>query len=122
MEQFRQTVLEYVQLADEVSQASKALGGRRKRLKELRGAIIEHMTEHNIEQCNLRDGTLVLRSSKAALPLSAELMVQALQEELGQEKATALAHKVAEHRDTRAPTRQSLKRTRLRSGDAPEAT
>ncbi|WIA10853.1 hypothetical protein OEZ85_011019 [Tetradesmus obliquus] len=93
MEQFRQSVLDYVQLTDDVAEASKALNTSRKRLKDLRTVIIQHMTDNKIDQCNLKDGTLTLKSSKAPPPLNKELMVEALQQDLGSEKAEALADK-----------------------------
>lgn len=120
---FRQNVLEFVRLLDANKQDNKALAQtplaktvalNRKRLKELKASIIEHMTSNNIEQCNLSDGALLLKASKAPPPLSSKLICEALQAELGPEGAAALASKVSEHRESAVQTRAQLKRTRAR--------
>lgn len=116
MQEFREAVLNYVKLTDEITESSKALNLSRKRLKELQAHIIQHMTDHSIDQCNLKDGTLILKQSKAPPPLNKDLMVEALQEELGPEKADALVKKVEEHRESNLQTKQTLKRTRAKAG------
>lgn len=118
-EGFRTAVMEFVRLSDEVAEAGKALGASRKRLKELQGVIIDHMTQHELEACNLRDGMLLLKTNKAPAPLNKELIAEALQQEVGPAKAEALAERVDQHRGVSSVTRHSLKRTKARAGRAP---
>jgi hypothetical protein len=114
MEQFKQSVVDYVKLTDEVAASRKALADTRKRLKELQASIINHMKEHAIDQCNLKDGTLVLHNAKAPPPLSKELISEALQDEVGSERAQALAARVSQHRESNVQTKHKLKRTKAR--------
>jgi hypothetical protein len=119
MEQFRNKVVDYVKLTDEIAESSKALCLIRKRRKELQASIIQHMTDHKIDQCNLRDGTLVLKSKKASPPINEDLLLEALKEQVGQDRAEALTQSVTKHRETNQKVRQSLKRTKTRTTSQP---
>ena len=120
---FKDLVKQYVQLNDEVTTAAKSLAESRKRLKEMEAAVITYMTNNNIEQCNLKDGCLVLKQNKTQAPLNKDLLVETMQDELGPQKAEDLLAKVNERREASSNTRSSLKRTKNRGAmpTAPEA-
>ena len=115
---FKDLVKQYVQLNDEVTTAAKGLSESRKKLKDMEAAVITYMTNNNIEQCNLKDGCLVLRHNKTQAPLNKDLMVETMQDELGPQKAEALLAKMDERREASSSTRSALKRTRNRGAAA----
>lgn len=122
-EHFRGIVSEFVKLNDSVTQTTKALTGSRKRLKELQTQIIDHMMQHKLEACSLRDGMLILKTNKTPTPLNKDLIAQALEEDLGPEKAEALAEKVGQARENAGVERPTLKRTKQRAAaPAPAAS
>lgn len=120
-EHFRGVVSEYVKLNDTVTQATKSLTNSRKRLKELQTQIIDHMLHHELEACSLRDGMLILKTSRTPAPLNKDLIAQALEEDFGPEKAEAIAEKVGQARENAGVERPTLKRTKQRAGAAASA-
>lgn len=54
--EFKDTILAYVQLSDELGLATKAMRGLRKRKSDLGKSIVGYMAQNNLDACQLPEG------------------------------------------------------------------
>lgn len=78
---FKQVVLEF-------SETQASMGVMRKRASELKGEVLAYMRTHNIDECDLRDGSkLVRKKTKKTEALKKEHIAGELRKHLGSDAA-----------------------------------
>lgn len=108
---FKDAVRMYVELYDELIEASKALKGMRKKKDELGAAVLHFMKVNRIDEFQVGDGKLMRKNSKRTEALKKEYIIATLKTALGDE--TRVDAVMTEMNANRTTTElESLRRTR----------
>lgn len=108
---FRDAVKAYIDMHDQLSEASKRLSDIRKKKKEMSEVIVEYMRKNDIDGINVKDGKLVRKQVKRLEPLKKEHIMEELTKTLGD--SGAAEHALVNIFGRRSVTeRDSLRRTK----------
>jgi hypothetical protein len=103
VETFREAVLLYKELSNEISKATKQMTMYKKQKDQLGDTVLLYMKENGIEQCALPDGsTLVRRQAKRTATLKKGDIIETLSNTIGDEAKAVLM--VTRMYDTRQVT------------------
>ena len=112
--EFRDAVKAYIDMHDQLSEASKRLSDIRKKKKEMSEVIVEYMRKNDIDGINVKDGKLVRKQVKRLEPLKKEHIMEELTKTLGDQGAAE--HTLVNIFGRRSVTeRDSLRRTKKAS-------
>jgi hypothetical protein len=102
MDQFKANVREYVQVNQEIARKSREMGELRKRKRGMDETIMGFMVKHQVEECQVSDGRLQVRTSKRVVPVKKEVAYLKMVEyfEGDASKADALKECIDSARDT----------------------
>lgn len=85
---FRETVLEFVNVSDQIDQVMKQLKDVRRKKTELGATILEWMRKNGYNECEMGDnGKLVRRECKRTEGLKTDHIMAELRRELGENRA-----------------------------------
>lgn len=84
---FKDAVKAYIDMHDQLADASKQLREIRKKKAELADVIVAFMKANDIDECSLQDGKLIRRQAKRLEPLKKEHILGELSKVVGQNKA-----------------------------------
>jgi hypothetical protein len=112
-DEFRQAVRSYVELHDEIAEASKKMRELRKQKNQLADAILQYMQKKDIDGCKLRDGgKLIRKQTKRLGGVNKEHIMDALRETLDETKAADVLVNIFSKRPV--DTKDTLRRTKTR--------
>lgn len=109
-DKFEELVRSYVELDDQIKQASKDMKTLKDKKKELDGTITDYMKLNNIETVNITGGKLKVYTSKVKTPINKEHIFDVLASKLDEKKATDITDYIMENRQTEE--KEVLKRTK----------
>ena len=113
---FRDAVRAYIDMHDQLTEASKQLRGIRKKKAELAEVILQYMQRNEIAECTLKDGKLMRRQAKRLEPLKKEHIMAELTKAVGDSRAEDILVNIFSKRAV--AEKDTLKRTRKRSSAA----
>jgi hypothetical protein len=111
--EFRDAVKSYIDMHDQLAEASKHLRDIRKRKKELSQVIVEYMRKNDIDGINVQDGKLLRKQSKRVEPLKKEHILEELTKTVGDSQAENILLNIFSKRSVLHT--DTLTRTRKRS-------
>lgn len=111
---FKGAVKAYIDIHDQLANASKELRGIRKKKAELADVIVQYMRTNDIDECALQDGKLIRKQTKRLEPLKKEHILAELAKAVGEPKAEDLLVNIYSNRAVN--DKDVLQRTRKRSG------
>ena len=110
--EFKEAVRSYIEMHDQLAEASKQLRDIRKKKKELGGVIVEYMRKNEIDGIKVPGGNLVRMQSNRVQPVNKEHIMEILKKIMDEARAE---HVLVDIYGKRAVTRSdSLRRTRTR--------
>ena len=107
---FEELVKSYVELDDQIKQASKDIKTLKDKKKELDCTITDYMKLNSIEQVNITGGKLKVYVSKVKSPINKEHIFDVLSTKLDEKKAVDITDYIMENRQTEE--KEVLKRTK----------
>jgi hypothetical protein len=113
--EFRDAVKAYIDMHDQLTDASRALRDIRKKKKELQQVIVEYMRKNEIDGINVKDGKLLRKQSKRLEPLKKEHIMGELSKAIGTDQAESLLVNIFSRRGV--TNTDTLRRTKRRSDD-----
>ncbi len=119
--EFRDAVRAYIDMHDQIAEASKAMRDMRKRKAELAEVIVEYMTKRGIPGVHIPERSVELkrRESKRLEPLKKEHIMGVLARAVGEAKAEDMLVTIFSHRAVTSKDTLSLTKKRS-SSSAPE--
>lgn len=109
---FKAAVKAYIEMHDQLTEASKNLRGIRKKKAELADVIVQYMKKNDIDECALQDGKLIRKQSKRLEPLKKEHIMDELKRAVGEPKADDILLSIFSKRAV--AEKDTLRRTRRR--------
>jgi len=105
---FRECVKEYVDITNQISEASKSIKAVRQKKDELGTIIQEFMSKNNYEVAASGDVQLILKQSTKVPGLKEETVMNALREMYGGEDAAKVWKKIMESRESQSTVLDKL--------------
>ena len=99
---FRECVKEYVDITNQIAEASKGLKAVRQKKDELGTIIHEFMTKNNYEVASAGDVKLMLKQSTKMPGLKEDNIMTVLREMIGSDDAAKVWRKITESRESQA--------------------
>lgn len=109
-DKFEELVRSYVELDDQIKQASKDVKFLKDKKKELDVSITDYMKLNNIEQVNITGGKLKVYTSKVRAPINKDHILDVLSSKLDEKKALDITEYIMDNRQTEE--KEVLKRTK----------
>lgn len=113
--EFRDAVKAYIDMHDQLTEASKSLRDIRKKKKELADVIVEYMRKNDIDGINVKDGKLLRKQTKRLEPLKKEHIMAELAKAVGETKADDILVNIYSKRNV--TNKDTLRRTKKRGED-----
>lgn len=105
---FRECVKEYVDITNQIAEASKSIKAVRQKKDELGTIIQEFMSKNNYEVAASGDVQLILKKSTKVPGLKEETVMNALREMYGGEDAVKVWKKIMESRESQSTVLDKL--------------
>lgn len=105
---FRECVKEYVDITNQIAEASKSIKAVRQKKDELGTIIQEFMSKNNYEVAASGDVQLILKQSTKVPGLKEETVMNALREMYGGEDAAKVWKKIMESRESQSTVLDKL--------------
>jgi len=99
---FRECVKEYVDITNQIAEASKSIKAVRQKKEELGEIIHEFMSKNNYEVAASGDVKLILKQSTKMPGLKEETVMNALRDMYGSDDAAKVWKKIMENRESQA--------------------
>lgn len=99
---FRECVKEYVDITNQIAEASKSIKAVRQKKDELGTIIHEFMSKNNYEVAASGDVKLILKQSTKMPGLKEETVMNALRDMYGSDDAAKVWKKITESRESQA--------------------
>lgn len=112
---FRECVKEYVDITNQIAEASKGLKAVRQKKDELGTIIHEFMTKNNYEVASAGDVKLMLKQSTKMPGLKEDNIMTVLREMIGSDDAAKVWRKIMESRESQATVVDKLSCRKNRS-------
>lgn len=113
---FKDAVKAYIDMHDQLQDASKQLRDIRKKKAELADVIVQYMRKNDIDECTLKDGKLIRKQAKRLEPLKKEHILDELTKAVGDAKAEDILVNIFSKRGV--AEKDTLRRTKKRAGVA----
>ena len=110
--EFRDAVKAYIDMHDQLTEASRSLRDIRKKKKELADVIVEYMRKNDIDGINVKDGKLLRKQTKRLEPLKKEHIMAELTKAVGETKADDILVNIFSKRNV--TNKDTLRRTKKR--------
>ena len=105
---FRECVKEYVDITNQIAEASKSIKAVRQKKNELGDIIQEFMSKNNYEVAASGDVQLILKQVPKLPGLKEDTVMTALREMYGSDDATKVWKKIMENREKEATLQDKL--------------
>jgi hypothetical protein len=105
---FRECVKEYVDITNQIAEASKSIKAVRQKKDELGTIIQEFMSKNNYEVAASGDVQLILKQSTKVPGLKEETVMNALREMYGGEDAAKVWRRIMESRESQSTVLDKL--------------
>lgn len=113
---FKDVVKAYIDMHDQLTEASKQLRGIRKKKSELADVIVQYMKRNDIDECTLKDGKLIRKQAKRLEPLKKEHIMDELRTAVGESRAEDILVNIFSKRAV--AEKDTLRRTKKRASAA----
>lgn len=111
---FKDAVKAYIDMHDQLTDASKQLRDIRKKKAELADVIVQYMKKNDIDECTLKDGKLIRKQAKRLEPLKKEHIMEELSRAVGETRAEDILVNIFSKRSV--AEKDTLRRTKKRNG------
>ena len=111
---FKAAVKAYIDMHDQLAEASKQMRGIRKKKAELADVIVQYMKKNDIDECALQDGKLIRKQAKRLEPLKKEHIMDELKKVVGEPRAEDILVNIFSKRTV--AEKDTLRRTHKRGG------
>jgi hypothetical protein len=99
---FRECVKEYVDITNQIAEATKSIKAVRQKKEELGDIIHEFMSKNNYEIASSGDVNLILKKSTKMPGLKEDTVMSALREMYGSDDAAKVWRRITESRESQA--------------------